>query len=556
MKQFNKCSFISVFYRYLFVLCTLFIPTSLLGQDYYYSDGLQYQRISGNTVRIGWHKTNGTSVSYQNAPTAVTSRTPSELVIPSLLNWYFIPIEIDSYAFNNSSLKSVVIPNTVTSIKNTAFSGSKELSIVILPSSITDLGNAFQNCSSLRHIVSLIENPSSCWSCFSGIASDAHLYVPEGTVSKYKSLNGWKTIPNIAEKTGDIIFHSTTKEDFITELLVTDKENGEIQIGVGAFAAIPTTKKSYCTPIKIVDDEDEYCVSRIANNAFKDCIDLEVLSIKNNITHIGQAFEGCENLRSVYVEYRNPSKIDISEGCFNSLPDDAILYVPAGTKEKYEAIATWNRFSQIIESGPISLGDISSKSGLTLNLPVYLKNSDNVTGIQFKLLLTDGISIVDNHGSLSVTGTSRTDGMTIMSREDPDERNCYNFILFSPSGNSISGNEGVLFNIQLSIAEDVEIGKYELSIEDVYMTTSSFETLAPSDAFSELTINDITKGDINCEGNITAQDASLVLQLVAKKISSGTTGIVYEAADVNGDGQVTAQDASLILQYVAKKITW
>jgi uncharacterized repeat protein (TIGR02543 family) len=63
-------------------------------------------------------------------------------------------------------------------------------------------------------------------------------------------------------------------------------------------------------------------------------------------------------------------------------------------------------------------------------------------------------------------------------------------------------------------------------------------------------------GDVNGDGGITAQDASLVLQLVANKINAQTEGIVYEAADVNGDGYVTAQDASLILQYVAGKISW
>ena len=40
--------------------------------------------------------------------------------------------------------------------------------------------------------------------------------------------------------------------------------------------------------------------------------------------------------------------------------------------------------------------------------------------------------------------------------------------------------------------------------------------------------------------------------LTAKKIDS----IEIENADVNNDGNVDAQDASLILQYVAKKITW
>ena len=56
------------------------------------------------------------------------------------------------------------------------------------------------------------------------------------------------------------------------------------------------------------------------------------------------------------------------------------------------------------------------------------------------------------------------------------------------------------------------------------------------------------------EYQITAQDASLVLQAVAGKIA--LSGVQTVTADVNGDEHITAQDASLILQYVAGKTTW
>lgn len=62
----------------------------------------------------------------------------------------------------------------------------------------------------------------------------------------------------------------------------------------------------------------------------------------------------------------------------------------------------------------------------------------------------------------------------------------------------------------------------------------------------------IEKGDINSDGEVTAQDASLVQQYVAGKI----TLVDESIADVNNDGKVDAQDASLIQQYVAGKISW
>lgn len=64
------------------------------------------------------------------------------------------------------------------------------------------------------------------------------------------------------------------------------------------------------------------------------------------------------------------------------------------------------------------------------------------------------------------------------------------------------------------------------------------------------------KGDVNGDGEVTPMDASLILQILAKKIDKENEGIVQSACDVNGDKELTPQDASLILQYIAKKITW
>lgn len=70
---------------------------------------------------------------------------------------------------------------------------------------------------------------------------------------------------------------------------------------------------------------------------------------------------------------------------------------------------------------------------------------------------------------------------------------------------------------------------------------------------SSLIVNAIL-GDINGDEQVTAQDASLVLQHVAgkQKIEDHVTNI----ADINKDGSITAGDASLILQHVAGKYDW
>ena len=108
-----------------------------------------------------------------------------------------------------------------------------------------------------------------------------------------------------------------------------------------------------------------------------------------------------------------------------------------------------------------------------------------------------------------------------------------------------SAGETISFRVYLK-AED-----REQAAEETVMFQSQTVVGTPS---NPLSLKVIQTGDVNGDGLITAQDASLVLQLVAGKLGRNDEGIVSQAADVNGDGLITAQDASLVLQFVAGKI--
>ena len=107
-------------------------------------------------------------------------------------------------------LTSVTIPNSVTSIEAAAFGNCSGLTSVTIGSGVTSIGNrAFNGVDvDIPTVISLIENPftitgkTSLFSTFTQKTfNNATLYVPKGTIDKYKATDGWKDFLFIEEGT-------------------------------------------------------------------------------------------------------------------------------------------------------------------------------------------------------------------------------------------------------------------------------------------------------------------------------------------------------------------
>ena len=106
-----------------------------------------------------------------------------------------------------TGLISVEIPNSVTSIGEGAFVACAGLISVEIPNSVTSIeGGAFYDCRGLTSIVSLIESPFAITGKNADIRTfpsdvfyNATLYVPGGTIEKYKSTEGWMDFAKIEE---------------------------------------------------------------------------------------------------------------------------------------------------------------------------------------------------------------------------------------------------------------------------------------------------------------------------------------------------------------------
>ena len=140
--------------------------------------------------------------------------------------------------YNCDGLTSVTIPNSVTSIGEFAFRSCKGLTSVTIGNSVTSIGDyAFYDCK-LSSIYSLLREPftikgkQSNSSPFSvDIFNNTSLFVPIGTIDKYKATDGWKDFLFIEEglptEIRDVVGNKTTENRRYTingEIITTPKK--------------------------------------------------------------------------------------------------------------------------------------------------------------------------------------------------------------------------------------------------------------------------------------------------------------------------------------------
>ena len=187
---------------------------------------------------------------------------------------YVIPSSVTSigdWAFSGcSSLSNIVIPSSVTSIGNGAFSDCCSLSNIVIPSSVTSLGNrAFEDCSSLSNIVI----PSSVTS----IGNDAF--------SKCSSLSNI-VIPSSVTSMGDSAFLGCSS---LSKIVIP---SCVIKIGNGAFYS--------CRSLSEIVIPSS--VTSIDYGAFSDCSSLSKIVIPSSVTSIGEmAFMDCDSLSEIVI---------------------------------------------------------------------------------------------------------------------------------------------------------------------------------------------------------------------------------------------------------------
>ena len=241
------------------------------------------------------------STYFQNDDVCLFNKDKTAIVssIKDCVN-YIIPNSVKSIgnsAFSGcKSLQSVTIPNSVTSIGDRAFSSCESLQSITIPNSVTSIGNnAFSDCKYLQSVtipssVTKIGDGafSGCNICFFICNStyfqndDVCLFNKDKTaiVSRIKDCVNY-IIPNSVTSIGDKTFYLCKSLQSVTI------PNSVTKIGDEAFYL--------CESLQSITIPNS--VTSIGDNAFRWCNSLQSITIPNSVTSIGHnAFFKCTHL--------------------------------------------------------------------------------------------------------------------------------------------------------------------------------------------------------------------------------------------------------------------
>ena len=256
--------------------------------------------------------------------------------IPSKINGYTIT-GINTQAFkNNKKLKGIIIPDTVTYVEDSLFSGCISLTDVDLGKGITVITNGmFYNCKNLESLTipEQIERFYDRYSYtgdssdkpFEGCVNLKNIYFKAKDISlvRYLSLpsltnivigstveslpdrafSGYKYLENVTFENGLLVLPNECFKN-CTGLKSITLPDSMMSVGKSAF--------ENCYNIKSVTFSKN--LNTIADSAFKGCSSIENLSFNKNLREIGNnAFEECSSVKNVTF---NDSLNTIGESAF------------------------------------------------------------------------------------------------------------------------------------------------------------------------------------------------------------------------------------------------
>ena len=541
---------------------------------YSYRGDIQTVVIKDGVTSIGVYAFDGcsglTSVIIPNSVTSIGGNAfnncsgLTKVIVPNfdIKNWcsirfgnyYANPLYYAHHLYSdeNTEITKLVIPDGVTSIGPSAFVGCSGLTSVTIPNSVTNIGSfAFENCSGLTSVTI----PNSVTS----IGSYA-----------FRSCSGLTsvTIPNSVTSIADWTFNGCSG---LTSVTIP---NSVTIIGYKAFYGC-----SGLTSVTIPNS-----VTNIGSSAFENCSGLTSVTIPNSVTSIGSyAFRSCSGLTSVKVMRKEPPTIE-----HNSFSDvsNILLYVPYGSKAKYEAAEYWGSFNirmlsdsngddaineidysgvasyimgeapgefdaeacDVDENGTVDVRDYVGIANIISTSSIYGGTSNNAKAAMSKGAAMPATDDSDAENVIYVENISGSKNsqveLSVRMRNASDIRG-FQFDLYLPEGITIANNaKASLSSDRLAAGDAHTLMVNEVSDGAVRFLCSSMndESFAGGDGeIATLTVN-IADNVANGEYDVVVKNAIMTETDISKSYEADNIKSTLTVLDQTGVETVTADD--------------
>ena len=263
---------------------------------------------------------------------------------------------IGPWAFENTALDRIMIPNSVKEIGKEAFLRCPRLKEVNIPGSVVSIGeNAFGEGTENLKKVTLHEGLE--------IIGDYAFF------ESFKLNN--VDIPDGVKKIGRMAFESCGHDTFGTQILTIP--DSVTSIGAAAFKGSNVYEVTLPKPLTVIED-DLFCYSS----------QLQKVRILENVTRIGKkAFAHTNNLRWISLLCLPP---EVEEDAFDDEAfKNAKLEVPAAALAAYKAHPIWGSFSRIE-----CIGDSGHPSGTVEPFTVDGIRYKSVAGSSNEVYVAEG----------------------------------------------------------------------------------------------------------------------------------------------------------------------
>ncbi len=255
---------------------------------------------------------------------------------------------IAHFACWTASFGQVVLPETLTAIRDAAFSDCVNLTSLTIPASLSTIGClAFNNCKNLEWVS--IETPSvpgvtgtyyNTGGMFNG--SSCPINVPDELVDEYKTTAYWSDYEgryNFVEKESDkFIYYTTTDGEAVdyhvnsatgNQLdgdIVAPKDNGGVGVIKFKHAITTIDNSAFYGSENLQSVTLPDCVVKLGDNSFRNCENLMDVNLGTGLTMIGRyAFAECN---FVEVDFLPAGLKRIGAFAFQSCPNLLEVTIP------------------------------------------------------------------------------------------------------------------------------------------------------------------------------------------------------------------------------------